>query len=61
MDNINTVSDLMNAAAEALRERDEETLHRLLQVVQNWMQMDDETRAQLNMLHSMIEAVCDLS
>jgi hypothetical protein len=55
-----TVSELMNVAAEALANRDIQTLESLINRARDWMQPHDETEAQVNMLESMIEAVYDL-
>ena len=60
MNGIHTVNDLMNAAAVAMQERDEERLLELVDVVNGWLQGDDERLAQLAVLNAMLEAVAEL-
>lgn len=56
MQDIYTVNDLLNAAADALYRHDIEALENLISVVRDWMQPQDELQAQLNMLNAMIDA-----
>lgn len=51
-----TVSELMTAAAEALMNKDADTLWVLKQLTCNWLQTEEETRAQQAMLEAMIDA-----
>lgn len=60
MTTVHTVNDLLNVAALALRERDTETLERLCQTVEGWMQTPQERLAQMTMLNAMLEAVEEL-
>lgn len=55
---IRTVADLMTAAANALRARDQDTLAKLDTMVRGWLQSDAERLAQLEMIGAMMEA-CD--
>lgn len=50
------VTELMTAAAEALMNQDADALHELKQVVSNWLQTEEEARAQHAMLDAMLEA-----
>ena len=54
---IHTVTDLMTAAAEALREGDQAALFDLLEISAGWLQPDAEAAAQRAMLEAMIEAI----
>ena len=54
--NVNTTSDLMQAAADALTARDTEALENLQNVARGWMQAEEESSAQLAMLEAMLEA-----
>lgn len=56
MNSINTTTDLLNAAAQALEERDEDTLLRLFDVVEGWLISDQEASALKAVLSSMLEA-----
>jgi len=60
MTTVHTVNDLLNVAALALQERDTETLERLVQTVEGWMQSNQERLAQMTMLNAMLEAVEEL-
>jgi len=60
MTNVHSVNDLLNTAALALQERDTETLERLVQTVEGWMQSNQERLAQMTMLNAMLEAVEEL-
>jgi len=57
---IHTVTDLMAAAAEALREGDQATLMDLIEISAGWLQTEDEAAAQRAMLEAMIEAIDDI-
>lgn len=57
---VHTVNDLLNIAALALQERDSETLERLVQIVEGWMQTNQERLAQMTLLNAMLEAVEEL-
>lgn len=57
MNNVHTVSELLTAAAEALANRDADTLNRLRKIASGWMQTEDERQAQIAMLDAMEEAV----
>jgi len=52
-----TISELMVQAATALNNDDEDTLLDLQEQVRSWMQTDDEQKAQMMMLQSMLEAI----
>jgi len=52
-DKINTLNDLMKAAAEALENRDTERLEKLMAVSQGWLQDDESRDAQQAMLDVM--------
>jgi len=54
---IHTVTDLMIAAAAALREGDQATLMDLIEISANWLQPDAEAVAQRAMLEAMLEAI----
>jgi len=54
---IHTVTDLMTAAARALREGDQAALMDLIEISANWLQTEDEATAQRAMLEAMIEAI----
>ncbi len=60
MTTVHTVNDLLNTAALALQERDTETLERLVQTVEGWMQGTQERLAQMTLLNAMLEAVEEL-
>jgi len=57
---VHTVNDLLNVAALALQERDTETLERLVQIVDGWMQTNQERLARMTLLNAMLEAVEEL-
>lgn len=57
---VHSVNDLLNVAALALQERDTETLERLVQTVEGWMQTTQERLAQMTLLNAMLEAVEEL-
>lgn len=52
------VTELMTAAAEALMNQDADALHELKQLTSDWLQTEEELRAQHAMLDAMLE-VCD--
>ena len=54
---VHTVTDLMTAAARALREGDQAALMDLIEISANWLQPDAEAAAQQAMLEAMIEAI----
>ena len=54
---INTVSDLMLAASVAAKAGDVDTLHRLLEISEGWMQSGPEAAAQAAMLEAFIELI----
>ena len=54
---IHTVTDLMTAAAEALREGDQAALMDLVEISAGWLQTENEATAQRVMLEAMIEAI----
>lgn len=56
MAKIYTVTDLLNAAAEALRQSDLTALEDLQNTVQDWAQLPEETEAQVSMLEAMMGA-----
>lgn len=58
--NVHTVNDLMMKAGEALQNRDVDTLYRLINVSQNWIQTEEEREAKQSMLNAMIEACEEL-
>jgi len=58
---INYTRELYTVAAKALRDRDVETLEKLTRIVVGWVQPEEETEAQLDLLNAMIEAVYDLN
>jgi len=58
--NVYTVNDLMMKAGEALQNRDADTLYRLIDISQDWMQTEEEREAQQSMLNAMIEACEEL-
>jgi urease accessory protein UreF len=58
---IRTVTALMNAAAEALQERDPDTLEDLDRLIRDWLQPEDERQAQQNMLDAMMESLLENS
>lgn len=60
MTTVHTVNDLLNVAALALQERDTETLERLVQTVEGWMQSNQDRLAQMTLLNAMLEAVEEL-
>lgn len=57
MTNVYTVTDLLNAAAEALRQGDLIELEDLQNLVRGWAQLPEETEAQVNMLEAMMGEV----
>ena len=57
MQGINTINDLMNAAATAALERDEETLYKLLGVADGWMQTPQDRSAQKTMINAYLELI----
>ena len=58
---IHTVTDLMTAAARALREGDQAALFALIEVSAGWLQTENEATAQRAMLEAMIEAIDNIS
>jgi len=60
MNQINTLNDLLNAAATALSNRDGDAFEALKVRVQDWLQTDEETEAQLKMLEAMEDAAFEL-
>jgi len=52
-----SVTELMNQAGDALRHEDVDTLLELLNMVEQWLQTDDELESQRNMLESMLEVL----
>lgn len=54
---VHTVSELMTAAAEALMNQDADALHELKQLTSDWLQTEEELRAQHAMLDAMLEAL----
>lgn len=56
MHRIHSVSELMNSAAEALSNRDADTLERLQTIPRGWLQPDQERTAQEAMLTAMLDA-----
>ncbi len=54
---IHTVTDLMTAAAEALREGDQVALMDLIEISAGWLLTENEATAQRAMLEAMIEAI----
>lgn len=51
------VTELMVAAAEALMNQDADALHELKQLTSDWLQTEEELRAQHAMLDAMLEAL----
>ena len=60
MTNVHTVNDLLNTPDLALQARDSDTLVRLIQTVEGWMQAPQERLAQMTLLNAMLEAVEEL-
>jgi len=58
---INYTRELYTVAAKALRDRDVETLEKLTRIVEGWVQPEEETEAQLDLLNAMLEAAHDLN
>mgnify|MGYP001212126683 CR=1 FL=1 len=58
---INYTRELLTVAAKALRDRDVETLEKLTRIVEGWVQPEEETEAQLDLLNAMLEAAHDLN
>jgi len=54
---VHNVTDLMTAAARALREGNQAALMDLIEISANWLQTEDEVTAQRAMLEAMIEAI----
>lgn len=54
---IHTAADLLNAAAEALGNKDSDMLYDLIEVVEGWMIDEDEADSYKAVLNSMIEAI----
>ena len=54
--NPTNVTELMTSAAEALMARDADALHELKQLTSDWLQTEEELRAQHAMLDAMLEA-----
>ena len=61
MNDIHTITDLMNAIAEAISEHDADTIERLGYVVEQWLQTDEERAAQVNLLNAAAEVIEELS
>lgn len=61
IDNIHTVTQLMEAAATALEERDGDALDRMQSKARDWLQDGAEYAAQASMLGSMAEAAYTLA
>ena len=57
---INTLNDLLNAAATALNEGDTETLEMLQSISSGWLQDDESQNAQSKLLDAMLEAAYQL-
>ena len=57
---IHSTVDMIRAATTALQERDIDTLEKLVNLVQGWLQLESETEAQVELLESMIEVLYDL-
>ena len=55
---INTVTDLIRAAGEALIRRDTLAIDDIIRTSAGWMQTQDETDAQQTLLHAILEAAC---
>jgi len=55
--NPTNVTELMAAAAEALMNQDADALHELKQLTSDWLQSEEELRAQHAMLDAMLEAL----
>lgn len=54
---VNNVNDLMLAAADALSEGNIQQLEELLTISQDWLQTEEERKAQGAMLQAMIDAI----
>jgi hypothetical protein len=54
---IHTTTDLINAIAKAIQNTDLDALDRLEVKVDEWLQMDDEREAQLNLIQSAYEMI----
>lgn len=57
MNNINTVNDLLKTAAMAFNDRDEDTIHNLISVANDWLQSDDERNTQIELLESLLNGI----
>ena len=57
---IYTLTDWMQALAEAMRNSDTDTIEQLQAVSRDWLQSSDETEAQLHLCESALELVYDL-
>ena len=60
---INNENDLMSAISDAIREFDLEKLDSMSNIVRDWMQMPESTKAQLDLIDSaydVIEKIIDL-
>jgi hypothetical protein len=55
---INTTTDLIRAAAQALIRRDTLAIEDLARVNEGWLQSDDEAEAQRLLLQAILEAAC---
>lgn len=54
---IRTEVDLLNVAAEALNNKNSDTLYDLIEVVEGWMVGEDEANAYKAIISSMVEAI----
>ena len=61
MNNIYTVNDLLKAAAVAFDDRDEDTIHSLIAVSNDWLQPDAERDAQVALLESLLNGIEDIT
>jgi hypothetical protein len=61
MNNIYTVNDLLKTAAVAFNNRDEDTIHKLISVAEDWLQPDDERHAHIALLESLLNGIEDIS
>ena len=60
MENVNTVNDLIAALAEALNERNYETLEEASRLVDSWLMPDYEKAALITMIEAIDSAITEL-
>lgn len=60
MNNIYTINDLLKTAAVAFNDRDENTIHNLISVANDWLQPEAERDAQVALLESLLNGIEDI-